>query len=231
MVNNSIMTTKELAEYIKMNEKTVLKMVNNGEIPGKKIGNQWRFHLATIDKHLQGDIIKYSDEELDFIINTADKIKPLSRLTGFDYMNIDSQAKTSDETLLELTKIACESKLTCKEDKLLNELKNREKMLSTAIGKGIAVPHARHPSIELFKESKIILLRTDQGIEFGASDGVPVSIFFMTCAQNEFIHLRLLSKISRLLHSKGIIESFKNAETKEQIMQIFLMFDRAYMFS
>ncbi|MCK5393414.1 MAG: PTS sugar transporter subunit IIA [Candidatus Omnitrophica bacterium] len=231
MQNNNIMTTKELAEYIKMNEKTVLKMAKNGELPGKKIGNQWRFHLATIDKYLQGDIIRYSDKKLDLIINTADKINPLSRFIGYDYMNIDSQAKTSDEVLLELANIVYETKLTSQEDKLLEELRNRERMLSTAIGNGMAIPHTRYPSIKLFKESKIILLRTRQGIDFGAQDGIPVSIFFMTCAQNEFIHLRLLAKISRLLHCTGVREDFMNAETKEQMMQIFLKFDREYMFT
>ena len=53
MLNSKVMTTKELAEYIKLNEKTIIKMAQNGELPGKKVGNQWRFHLMAIDNYLQ----------------------------------------------------------------------------------------------------------------------------------------------------------------------------------
>ena len=44
--------SKELAEYLKLNEKTIIKMAQNKDLSGVKVGNQWRFHRAAIDAYL-----------------------------------------------------------------------------------------------------------------------------------------------------------------------------------
>ena len=103
-------------------------------------------------------------------------------------------------------------------------------MLSTAIGNGIAIPHPRHPSDEFFKKPNIVLVRSKKGIDFKAPDKKAVHLFFMTCAPNEFAHLRLLAKISKLLHGSGIVKKFLQADSKEGIIQILLEFDRQHMF-
>ena len=49
---NEIMTVKQLAEYLHLNFQTVYKKVQNGEIPGSKIGRGWRFQKSIIDRWL-----------------------------------------------------------------------------------------------------------------------------------------------------------------------------------
>jgi len=230
MSKNPIMTTRELASYIKLNEKTVIKMAQNGKIPGVKIGNQWRFHLAAIDRYLQTDLMESSDRELDSIIQTREDVIPLSRLTAVEFIKLDSSVSTSEKVLTELCAIAYAGGLISKESVLLKELKQREKMLSTAVGSGIAFPHPRHPSEELFKEPKFIILRTTKGAGFSAPDNKPVRLFFMPCATNEFIHIRLLAKISKLLHVSAMTEEFMNAKTKEDILRLLMEFDRTHLF-
>ena len=56
---SSILTTKELAAYLKLTEVTIYKYANEGKIPGFKIGSRWRFDKDKIDNLLK------SDEELD----------------------------------------------------------------------------------------------------------------------------------------------------------------------
>ncbi len=230
MAANHIMTTKELSEYIKLNEKTVIKMAQNGELPGIKIGNQWRFHSTAIDKYLQGQRVKSPDEGSDLLIQTEEKIIPLSRLISAELMDLDLKAENMEEVLIALTKIAKENGLTLQNDLLLKELRKREKMMSTAIGKGAAVPHPRNPSTELFQKPNIVFMRSKKGIEFNAPDGKNVYVFFMICAPNELLHLRLLAKIAKLLQMENIMERFLCAQTKEQIMQILLEFDRDRIF-
>ena len=58
MKNDYILTTKELADYLKLNEKTIIKMAQAGNIPGVKIGNQWRFHLSSINDYLMTGSVK-----------------------------------------------------------------------------------------------------------------------------------------------------------------------------
>jgi excisionase family DNA binding protein len=48
-MDDRLMTIKQLATYLSVNERTVLKLVQDGAIPGVKVGNQWRFRKAMID--------------------------------------------------------------------------------------------------------------------------------------------------------------------------------------
>ena len=48
-MDDRLMTIKQLASYLKLNERTIAKLVADGALPGAKIGNQWRFRKAMID--------------------------------------------------------------------------------------------------------------------------------------------------------------------------------------
>lgn len=226
MINRHIMTTRELAEYIKMNEKTVLKMAQQGELPGVKIGNQWRFHMDAIDQYIQTGITSLSDNDLDLIIKTADHIIPLAKLTNASLINLNLKAQNKEEVLAELATIAQEAGVTKEPAALLEQLRESENMLSTAIGQGVAIPHAKHPSQKLFKNPNILIACSKQGIDCGAPDGKDVHLFFMTCAPSEFVHIRLLAKISKMLHIPNVIEKFVNAKGSDEIIKILLNFDR-----
>lgn len=52
---DAIMTVKELANYLKLAESTVYKLAQEGEIPGRKIGGNWRFSLEQINKWMAGE--------------------------------------------------------------------------------------------------------------------------------------------------------------------------------
>ena len=127
MSKERIMTTKELADYIKLNEKTVIKMAQSGKIPGVKLGAQWRFHLDSIDAYIQNDIVKSKDNDLDLIIGTGINIIPLSRLIQEELINLDIKGTTPNEVLVELANIASTEGLTSSEKKLISELKKEKK--------------------------------------------------------------------------------------------------------
>lgn len=227
---NKILTTQELALYMKLNEKTILKMAQNKDIPGIKIGNQWRFHLETIDKYLQKGLMDTPDYELDNIIRTTHHAFPLSRLFNESIILLDMKAKTKDEALEELSNCAYESGLTTRKKGLYSKLEKREKLLSTAVGNGIAIPHPRNPQPGMFRKPNILMARTKKGVDFNSPDNKKVHLFFMTCAPNMVVHLRLLAKISKLLHIKGTIDKFMNVETEKQVIQFLLEMENKHLF-
>ena len=55
---SEIMTIKDVADYIKMNERTVYKLANNAKIPAVRLSNQWRFKKNTIDEWLEAQMYK-----------------------------------------------------------------------------------------------------------------------------------------------------------------------------
>ena len=54
MTEDKVLTVKDLCEYLKFSEKTVLNLLNTGEIPGRKLGGSWRILKSEIDKYLSG---------------------------------------------------------------------------------------------------------------------------------------------------------------------------------
>lgn len=57
-MNDEILTIKEVAEYLKVNERTIYRLAANGEIPAFKVGNSWRFKRAELEAWIaaqQGD--------------------------------------------------------------------------------------------------------------------------------------------------------------------------------
>ncbi len=227
MERKHILTTQELADYLKLNEKTIIKKAQSGEIPGVKVGGQWRFNLLAIDAYLKGRTVESPRDVLSSeFINAAHDIIPLSRLTEESCINLNLRSATPSELLRELAETAKRAKITDSEDELFKELKEREEMLSTAIGNGIAIPHPRYPNPDLFRKPSVIIARSEQGIDFYAPDDKKVHLFFMTCAPGVVVHLKLLAKIANLLHAKDIFKKFMSATSKTEVFKILLETER-----
>lgn len=227
MRNNTIMTTRELADYIKLNEKTILKMAQTGKLPGIKIANQWRFYLSAVDTHLQKSTIKSSNDNLNILIKTIEEdIIPLSRLMEISSINLDLKSRKRDDVLYELAQIANKAGLALYTKELFHQLRERENMLSTAVGDGVAIPHPRNPTANLFKKPNIIMARSKKGVDFFAPDNRKVHLFFMPCATNTITHLRLLRKISKLSHTTNVVQKFMRAGDESEVIKILLEFEK-----
>jgi fructose-specific phosphotransferase system IIA component len=104
-------------------------------------------------------------------------------------------------------------------EELVRTLKEREEIMSTGIGFGIAVPHVKIPCVnKLFFGIGI----SRDGIDFDSMDGEPVHLIFMIVAgDNEHKeYLGLLSRIMELLKKDGIKDSIISADTARQVFSI-----------
>ena len=230
MINDRVLTTRELAKYMKLNEKTVLKMAQSKEIPGIKIGSQWRFHLNAIDTYLQTNMSSGNTNDLNMILENAQQIIPLSRLIDHSLIELNLKAAKRDDVLLELADIAHNAGLTPSRKMLADQLIKREEMLSTALGKKVAIPHPREPKPSIFQQPNIILARSKKGVDFSSPDGKKTHLFLMICAPNMLIHLKLLAKISRVLQKDNVIDSIIKASSRDEIMRLLLEIERKNIF-
>lgn len=55
MSEAEVMTVKELCDYLRLTKKTILKLLNEGQIPARKVGGSWRILKGEVDKYLRGD--------------------------------------------------------------------------------------------------------------------------------------------------------------------------------
>ena len=103
---------------------------------------------------------------------------------------------------------------------LIDTLLNREKLGSTGVGKGIAIPHCRSLVVE---KPLISVGRSKKGVDFGSLDGKPVHIIFLVCAPPQprpMEYLLILGKVAQLC--KEIVKSSRVFETddEEEFMSI-----------
>ncbi|MCK4401474.1 PTS sugar transporter subunit IIA [bacterium] len=132
-------------------------------------------------------------------------------------LNLSSEKK--EDAIKELISPVIKKGLVNSEEKLNKAILNREARGSTAIGNGVAIPHAETPSI---KEKIVVFGRSKKGVSFDAIDNKPVHLFFMIISPNRETcpHLRTLAMISRLLRSRPFRDDLINAKSPKDVIRI-----------
>lgn len=146
-------------------------------------------------------------------------------MTLLDILNekvikVELEAKDKEGALKELVGILDESDLIQDKEKTLEAVKKREELMSTGIGHGVAIPHAKVEGVD-----KVIaaLGKSKEGIDFKALDGEPVYIFFLLIAPEEDTsgyHIRALARISRFLKHGHFRERLKKTKTAKEILEL-----------
>jgi PTS system nitrogen regulatory IIA component len=131
------------------------------------------------------------------------------------------------EVLEELTGALLNYKDKLNKEALVEVLLERERLGSTGIGDGIAIPHGKLKDLD---ELILSFGRSTQGIDFDSMDGRPTHLFFLLVAPENSagVHLRALAKISRLLKSAHFREKLLEARSTEEIFQVMHEEDKEF---
>lgn len=131
----------------------------------------------------------------------------------------DLKATTKDGVLEEMVDLVCTSDAVSDRQALLSAVRERERVLSTGIGLGIAIPHAKIPGVSRFV---VAVGRHPTGIEFDAIDGRPVHLVVLIAgpqdAQDRY--LRLLARLSGRLKQEDVRRRLMAAKGNEEIVSI-----------
>ena len=100
-----------------------------------------------------------------------------------------------------------------KEDKIFEMLWEREKLATTGVGHGVAIPHGRLPKLERITG---VFARLEEAIDFEAVDDAPVDLVFLLLTPEEAgaDHLKALARVSRLMRNTGMCEKLRAAPDK-----------------
>ncbi|MBN1327108.1 MAG: PTS sugar transporter subunit IIA [Candidatus Cloacimonetes bacterium] len=147
-----------------------------------------------------------------------EKIIQVSDLIQEDHI-IDIQSDSKDSSLHELLDVISRSELITDPETFRREIFKREKLMSTGIGYGIAIPHARHSSV---KDFVIVLGRKKTGLKYESIDDKPVKLIFMIGASDkqDKEYIRLLSRLILRLKNKSFIENLLSAAGAEEMHKI-----------
>jgi fructose-specific phosphotransferase system IIA component len=106
-------------------------------------------------------------------------------------------------------------------NKVLQAVLEREKMMSTGIGNGVAIPHGKSQGVE---ELAVALGITSQEVNFDSLDGKPVRIVFLLVGPEKAssTHIKMLSRISRLLNQAAFRQKLIQAQSSADVMAIIV---------
>ncbi len=133
----------------------------------------------------------------------------------------DLKAGNKNAVLAELTDALKAVESGIDRDQVISVLLERERLGSTGIGEGVAIPHGKLKKID---QLLLSFGRSRQGVDFDSMDGKPAHLFFLLVAPEDSvgIHLKTLARISKLLKNADVRKRLLEAEGRDEIYRIIV---------
>jgi excisionase family DNA binding protein len=222
-MDDRLMTVRELAAYLKVNERTVLKLATQGPLPAVRVGNQWRFRKVMIDAWLDDQVLGISRRyvEVPRAPGPAPLLLELEHCFAVDQILPDLAAGSKAAAIEELAGHAATLGLVRDKHWLVGALIERENAMPTAVGNGVAFLHTlrRHP--EEVTRPFMVLGRSVAGLDFDALDGLPTYLFFVLGLRHQELHLPWLTKLAQMLadgNAKGELLAAPDAQRMYEVL-------------
>ncbi len=227
-MDDRLMTVRELAAYLKVNERTVLKLATQGPLPAIRVGNQWRFRKAMIDAWLDDQTLGISRRyvEVPRPAKVAPLLLELENCFALGQIVPHLTAGTKTAVIEELAEHAAKLGLVRDRHWFVGALIERENVMPTAVGNGVAFLHTlrRHP--EQVVRPFMVLGRSPAGLDFDALDGLPTHLFFVLGLRHQELHLPWLTKLVQMLAGGGAKEDLLAAPDAERMYEVLVAAER-----
>jgi PTS system nitrogen regulatory IIA component len=137
------------------------------------------------------------------------------------------EGRTKDDVIEELAEVVSKHHPEIDHWRLVGALQDRERLNSTALGEGVAIPHGKLPGV---KRVVGAFGRSPQGVDFNSLDGKPTHLFFLLVAPEDSAgaHLKALARISRLLKDDAFRARLLQAEDAVSLYRVIREEDAKY---
>ena len=230
------MNTEQVAGYLQMDLREVVKLACRGQIPCRKVRGEFVFLKAEVDHWVESRMHRLDAKRL------AGIEKGVSAHHGFEAegllvgclipeggLAVPLKAKTRDAVIRALVGLADAAGLVCGRGELIEGIRSREKLCSTALFESVAIPHPRHPLPYDITASFVIAGLTSSGIPYGAEDGSLTRLFFLACCKDERTHLHVLARLARMLHGQQVVEQLLSCRSAEELGERLLALEQSVL--
>jgi len=206
---------KDVMELLGVPEQAVLKYIREKGLPARKISHQYNFNKEEIKEWVLKNGIAVSEKFLDLnLVKTPVSIHSLVKKGGI-FTGIDGT--TPGEILAHAVgKMKVPDGL--KKDEILISLIEREELMHTALGRGIAIPHPRNPIISDIENESVTVCTLKNPADYGAVDGKKVHTLFIVMSANSRRHLEILSKLLFLCQQEPLVWMLETGKGPEEIL-------------
>lgn len=217
----------ELAAYLHVTPAQVRRLADRGQLPGRKIGGQWRFAEAEVHGWLEQRIGASSGEELDRVQQVVDRWSErtsdageLTQLLRPEAIEIPLQARTSGSVVRRMCFLAEQTGLLWDATKMAEAVQAREALHTTALDNGVALLHPRRPMASILAEPLLALGVSSQPLPFGNESGHLTDIFFLICSTDDRVHLQVLAKVSRMLMITDFLTQLRSCDCTKSAYEL-----------
>lgn len=213
-MEDDILTIEEVAKYLRVSDRTVYDWAQKGEIPAGKIGTVWRFKKSELERwvneRLSSSSMKKNESEL--------QIKNFLSPDRIVFINNSSKR----DAVIALADVLSTAPQVKNKEELVSEILKREDLMSTAVGRGIAIPHVRLSSVTDLVMAVGVCKK--ELTDYQAVDNEPVNLLFMIAAayNQHAYYLQTIAYLTSKLKSIELRLAIKNSETPEEVYSILV---------
>lgn len=151
----------------------------------------------------------------------------ISDILNENIIAVGLECTDKDDAINKMTDLASKSGLMNDIEKVRECIFDREKLVSTGVGKGFAIPHGKTEEIKDIVAAFAILKNP---IDFDSIDLEPVKFIFLIVGKESLLnaHIKLLSRISRLMNKDDFREKLEDAKTPKEVLQLFKSEEQTY---
>lgn len=213
MTKPEIMTVQEVADFLRVSERTVYDWATHGVIPCGKLGTTWRFKRTEVEKWVDEQLSTPTKRNVTFSpVDLKDILDP-SHIT---IMETDSK----DAALMAMLNNLDQTGAIDDKKAVMEGIFQREKLMSTGIGLGIGIPHVRMESIENLLMA--VGVSTTDITDYESLDGQPVRIIFMILAGKDqhTLHIKTMAAIAARLKNQVLREMLIQSQDTQTIYNL-----------
>jgi nitrogen PTS system EIIA component len=212
---------ERLAAYLHLEAAQVARLVERGNLPGRKVGGAWRFAPAEIHHWLEERIGLSDAEELARVEQALDRSAPaeaeatisIADMLPVSAIEIPLSARTRNSVIRSMVDVAARTGWLWDPGKMADAVRSREDLYPTALENGTALLHPRRPLASVLERPLLALGRTERGIPFASRRGYLTDVFFLIGSVDDRGHLRTLARLSRLLAEPAFLPALRAAES------------------
>lgn len=151
----------------------------------------------------------------------------ISDILNEKIISVDIEAADKDDAINKMIDLAAKSNLMLDIDKVRHCVFERERLVSTGVGKGFAIPHGKTDEIKDIVAAFAILKNP---IDFDSIDVEPVKFIFLIVGKESLLnaHIKLLSRISRLMNKESFRDKLAEAKSSGEVLTLFQNEEQTY---
>lgn len=210
------LSVKDAAQLLSVSEKTIYRWLKQGLVPVYKVNESYRFKRAELLDWATSRRIGVAAEAFEEPESNAEPLPTLVDALELGGVFYRIEGNNRKEVLADAV-----NHLRLPDDFDRNYLHRvliaRERLGSTALGDGIAIPHPRSPGLLNLTRATVTLCFLEQPVDFKALDGRPVGVLLLILAPYLRAHLHLLSRLGFVLQDAGLRQALREVSSRERI--------------